>query len=642
MPSTYSSNLRVELIGTGEQSGTWGTTTNTNLGTILESAISGYESVSVTSTSQALTALNGTADQSRNMTINLSSASPVAADFTIYIPPAEKFYVIRNNTTYKATISAATALNGTTPTGGTTVEVPSGKTMIVFCDSNYVREALSYVSSLSAGSLTLTTPLSLASGGLPTQTNFASCFLSTDGTTAYWGVTGIKTALVATTANITLSGLQTVDGVSLVAGNRVLVKNQTAAAENGIYVVVDPGAWTRAKDFDYDLEIAGSIVNVQAGTSNGGKQYATSFKAGQTLGTDVMNWASVEPLPSQTGNTSKVLTTDGSVAAWTSPAAKVVYVATTANLTSLSGLATTIDGILINTAGTRVLVKNQTATADNGIYIVASGAWSRADDANTAASVAGSLVIVQAGSANGGTQWSTSFKSSDTLGSTTMPWSKLSTTGTIPVSQGGTGLTTIPAKSILVANTLDTLTTVAPAAGQSIRINAGNTAWEAYTPSTGGTGVTQVTAGSGMSFSAITSTGSVTMGSPADITTTSSNGFPTSSTHSHKLVTTGLALTSDFTGSNQSLAANGYQKLPGGLIIQWGVITGSSPQSVTFSTAGGIAFPTACYSLTANVFAASGVSPLDRDVTITALSSTGFTVYYGGSGTAVYWMAIGK
>jgi len=60
--------------------------------------------------------------------------------------------------------------------------------------------------------------------------------------------------------------------------------------------------------------------------------------------------------------------------------------------------------------------------------------------------------------------------------------------GTVTVAQGGTGLTTIAALSIPVANVLNTYTTVTPAAGQSIRINAGNTAWEAYTPSAGGGG----------------------------------------------------------------------------------------------------------------------------------------------------------
>jgi len=61
--------------------------------------------------------------------------------------------------------------------------------------------------------------------------------------------------------------------------------------------------------------------------------------------------------------------------------------------------------------------------------------------------------------------------------------------GTLPVDGGGTGTTTIPAKSIWVANSADTIVSVTPTAGQSVRINAGNTAWEAYTPGAS-TGIT--------------------------------------------------------------------------------------------------------------------------------------------------------
>lgn len=64
--------------------------------------------------------------------------------------------------------------------------------------------------------------------------------------------------------------------------------------------------------------------------------------------------------------------------------------------------------------------------------------------------------------------------------------------GTLGVTNGGTGLATIPANSILVANSADTLTTVTPTGGQSIRRNAGNTAWEAYTPSAGGVTITEL------------------------------------------------------------------------------------------------------------------------------------------------------
>lgn len=77
----------------------------------------------------------------------------------------------------------------------------------------------------------------------------------------------------ATTANITLSGAQTIDGVSVIAGDRVLVKDQTTASTNGIYVAA-AGAWARATDFDVNAEVtAGAVIPVAEGTANGDKAF---------------------------------------------------------------------------------------------------------------------------------------------------------------------------------------------------------------------------------------------------------------------------------------------------------------------------------------------------------------------------------
>jgi hypothetical protein len=95
MPSTYSPNLRIELIANGEQSGTWGTTTNTNLGTLIEDAISGYVSVSVISANQALTAVDGGADQSRNMIINLTTTTSAVFNVTFLRQKSFTLFVIR-------------------------------------------------------------------------------------------------------------------------------------------------------------------------------------------------------------------------------------------------------------------------------------------------------------------------------------------------------------------------------------------------------------------------------------------------------------------------------------------------------------------------------------------------------------------
>ncbi|MCY7258963.1 phage tail-collar fiber domain-containing protein [Pseudomonas protegens] len=77
-------------------------------------------------------------------------------------------------------------------------------------------------------------------------------------------------AVVATTANIALSGIQTIDGVLLPADARVLVKNQTQAKDNGLYVVSSTGVWTRAQDADTSLEVTpGLFVSIEKGTVNG-------------------------------------------------------------------------------------------------------------------------------------------------------------------------------------------------------------------------------------------------------------------------------------------------------------------------------------------------------------------------------------
>jgi hypothetical protein len=129
--STYSPSLRIQLITTGDQAGTWGNTTNTNLGTLIEAGIAGYTSVSVTTASQALTALDGAADEARNATIALTTTTGAA--FNVYAPPAEKTYVIYNASSYTATIYNSTVLGNTTAAGAG-VAIPAGKTMTIWSD----------------------------------------------------------------------------------------------------------------------------------------------------------------------------------------------------------------------------------------------------------------------------------------------------------------------------------------------------------------------------------------------------------------------------------------------------------------------------------------------------------------------------
>lgn len=96
---------------------------------------------------------------------------------------------------------------------------------------------------------------------------------------------------VATSANITLSGTQTIDGIATTAGDRVLVKNQTSASGNGIYIVAS-GAWTRATDADTSAKFTpGSYVFVEEGTTNADTGWVLITDAPITLGTTGLSFA---------------------------------------------------------------------------------------------------------------------------------------------------------------------------------------------------------------------------------------------------------------------------------------------------------------------------------------------------------------
>ena len=139
MPSNYSSNLRLELIASGEQGNTWGNTTNNNLGSLLEQAITGI--TQITSLPVTLTALNGAVDQSRALYLKVTA--PLSADGVITAPASSKMYIVKNETTSPFNITIKTS----TSTG---VIIPYGRTKIVYYDNvagDYV-EALNSAAAL--------------------------------------------------------------------------------------------------------------------------------------------------------------------------------------------------------------------------------------------------------------------------------------------------------------------------------------------------------------------------------------------------------------------------------------------------------------------------------------------------------------
>lgn len=112
----------------------------------------------------------------------------------------------------------------------------------------------------------------------------------------------------ATTAGVTLSGEQTIDGVALSAGDLVLVKNQTAQEENGVYAVA-AGAWARDSHFDSFDTLAGALIVVERGATNADTMWMCTANDGGTLGVTAVTFTSV--YPGAGGTVTQVATTEG-------------------------------------------------------------------------------------------------------------------------------------------------------------------------------------------------------------------------------------------------------------------------------------------------------------------------------------------
>lgn len=133
------------------------------------------------------------------------------------------------------------------------------------------------------------------------------------------GIDAKASCLVATTGNITLSGTQTIDGVAVTAGQRVLVWQQSTSSQNGIYVSA-AGAWARSTDCDTWAELVSAYTFIEQGTNNGNNGYICTVQAGGTLGTTSVTWVQFSGAGqinagaglSKTGNTLNVGTASSS------------------------------------------------------------------------------------------------------------------------------------------------------------------------------------------------------------------------------------------------------------------------------------------------------------------------------------------
>ena len=288
MPSTYSTSLRLELIGNGEQAGNWGNTNNVNLGTLLEQAIAGVESVAISGASYTLTTGNGVSDQARNAVIVLTGT--LAANCNVIVPTVDKTYTFRNATTGGFSVVIKTA-------AGSGVTIADGFTQSVYCDAtNVVAASAAYNASTGSIEASGAVISGSSSGDLVriTQTGSGNALVvedeanpdSTPFVVNASGNVGIGTS--SPTSKLDVNGVIKSQGATVDAfpSGTVLVFAQTAA----------PTGWTKSTTHDNK---ALRVVSGSA-SSGGSVAFTTAFASQAVAGTVGDTTLNSSQIPSHT------------------------------------------------------------------------------------------------------------------------------------------------------------------------------------------------------------------------------------------------------------------------------------------------------------------------------------------------------
>ena len=356
------------------------------------------------------------------------------------------------------------------------------------------------------------------------------------------GISWKQPCAVGTLANITLSGLQTIDGYVTLVGDRVLVKDQTLPANNGIYLA-SATAWTRSLDANIWDELISAISFIEYGTQAGGAWFCTAVPGG-ILGVTALNWSQFTTSATYSAGTGLTLT-------------GTVFSITPVGTASTYGSATQTPVFTTNASGQVTAVTNTTITPALGSITGFGTGVATALAVNVGA--AGAFVV------NGGVLGT---PSSGTLTNCTFPTLNQNTTGT---AAKATNLVSGAAGSVPYQSALDTTTFLAAGSnGQVLTLALGLPSWA--TPTTGTvTSVSGTGTVSGISLSGtVTSTGSLTLGGTLDLSAPPAIGGTTA----NSITGTTITANTKFVGSYYDATGSGGGALrssTGVTAIQWGI-----------------------------------------------------------------------
>jgi len=282
MAETYSTSLKITLIGDGDQAGTWGDTTNTNWN-LVEQAITGVDGISMpSSNTYTLTNLNGTSDDARNMVL-VVGGSPTTAS-TIVAPLVNKFYIITNNTSYNLTMSASG--------GSVSLVIPPLTTAQCYCDAyNVSGTGTGFYSAQtgSAGNFTINGNLTVSGNVTETGNFLAAGVLGAYKSASFVGGISNGSGASGTTLNVTAvnSGVifigQRITGTG-VSSNTEVIGFGTGSGGTGTYTVNNTQLVSGGTSL---TGLAGAVASTPASGDNSVNIATTAFvqSAVGTLGT---------------------------------------------------------------------------------------------------------------------------------------------------------------------------------------------------------------------------------------------------------------------------------------------------------------------------------------------------------------------
>lgn len=236
MASTYS-DLKFELIGTGEQSGTWGDTTNNNLGTAVEQAIVGLGNPIFTTDANLTITLTDTValQTARALVLNATSSGSLTATRELVVPTIEKQYIVQNNTTGAQSITVKTS-------GGTGITIPNGRKAHLYVDGTNVIQMFDFVD-INGGTIdnTVIGGTTTAAGSFTTlnatvlTATADSAFTSTGSLTVSKGTTAQRPGSPVSGMfrfNTTTSEFEGYNGTTFASVGGAALSNDTSTASN--------------------------------------------------------------------------------------------------------------------------------------------------------------------------------------------------------------------------------------------------------------------------------------------------------------------------------------------------------------------------------------------------------------------------